>query len=70
MVKQPYFMSKKEWFTKNENGEYILTEFATKEAVDDYNQRREEYQQALKGMTDEEYIDFITSEDSWLTFPV
>ena len=70
MVKQPYFMSKREWYTTNENEELVLTALAPKEAIEDYNQRKAEYEKKVKNLSKDEYVDFLMSEDSWLAFPV
>jgi ribosome biogenesis GTPase A len=70
MVKQPYFMSNKEWYTTNDDDELILTALAPKEAIEDYNNHKEEYAQKISKFTKEQYIEFIMSEDSWLTLPL
>ena len=70
MVKQPYFMSNKEWYTTNENEEFVLTALAPKEAIEDYNQRKAEYEKKVKNLSKDEYVDFLMSEDSWLAFPI
>ena len=70
MVKKPYFMSKKEWYATNENEELVLTALAPKEAIEDYNQRKDDYKKKIKNMSDEEYLNFLMSEDSWLVFPL
>ena len=70
MVKQPYFMSNKEWYTTNENEELVLTNLAPKEAIEDYNQRKAEYEKKVKNLSKDEYVDFLMSEDSWLAFPI
>lgn len=70
MVKQPYFMSNDKWFTTNENDEYVLTSLAPKEAIEDYKQRREAYKNKVGALSQEEYVDFLMSEDSWLNFPL
>jgi hypothetical protein len=69
MVKQPYFMTNKDWYTTNDNEELILTALAPKEAIDDYNRLKTEYHDKIKAMDKEEYIKFVMSEDSWLSFP-
>jgi hypothetical protein len=69
MVKQPYFMTNKDWYTTNDNEELILTALAPKEAIDDYNSLKTEYHDKIKAMDKEEYIKFVMSEDSWLSFP-
>ena len=70
MVKQPYFMSNDSWFATNENGELVLTSLAPKDAIDVYNKMKAEYQNKVKNFSEEEYLDFIISEDSWLRFPL
>lgn len=69
MLNQPYFMKDEKWFTANEDGEYVLTKLAPKEAVEDYNKCRDEYLKKINKMSDDEYVDFLNSEDSWLSFP-
>ena len=70
MVKQPYFMTNKDWYTVNENEELVLTTLAPKEAIEDYNQRKAEYEKKVKNLSKDEYVDFLMSEDSWLSFPI
>ena len=62
MVTQPYFMSNEEWYTVNENGEYVLTDKAPQKAVEDYNEYKNEYIKKVKGKTIDEYLDFLVSE--------
>lgn len=69
MVKQPYFMSNRDWYTTDEDDNLILTPSAPIEAIKDYNNHKKEYAQKIKSMSKEEYISFIMSEDSWLSFP-
>ena len=70
MVTQPYFMSNKNWYSIDEDENYILTTSAPKEAVEDYDKRKSEYIAKVKKMTQEQYLDFIESEDSWLSYPL
>lgn len=70
MVTQPYFMTQKEWYTVDENDNYILTNKAPKKAIDDYNTRKAEYVAKIKKMSQEELIVFFENEDSWLSFPL
>lgn len=70
MVTQPYFMKDESWYITNEDGEYLLTKNAPKEAVEDYNKRRKEYIDKVRKMSTEEYASFLEQEDSWLAFPI
>lgn len=69
MVERPYFMSDESWYTTNEDGEYLLTDKAPKEAVKDYTERKEEYIKRVSSMSLEEMLD-IPEDDDWLIFPV
>lgn len=70
MVTQPYFMTQKEWYTVDENDNYILTDKAPQKAIDDYNTRKAEYVAKIKKMSQEELFLFFENEDSWLSFPL
>lgn len=70
MIKQPYFMSNKDWYTTNENDELILTKLAPQKAVEDYNSEKTKFIAKMKNITNEEYLDFVMSEDSWYIFPM
>ena len=69
MVTQPYFMTNKEWYTTNEDGEYLLTDKAPKEAVKDYNERKAEYLKRMATLTVEDALNIVEDED-WLIFPI
>ena len=69
MVTQPYFMTNKEWYTTNEDGEYLLTDKAPKEAVKDYNERKAEYLKRMATLRVEDALNIVEDED-WLIFPI
>lgn len=69
MVEQPYFMKNKEWYTTNDDGEFILTDKAPKEAVEDYNERKAEYLKRMSTLNVDDMLD-INEDEDWLIFPL
>ena len=69
MMTRPYFMSDKNWYTTNEDGEFILTNKAPKEAVKDYNTYKQEYIKRITEKNLEEMLD-IDEDNDWLIFPI
>ena len=71
MMVMPYFMSNESWYTTNENQELILTEAAPPDAVADYNKHRKQYIETVKGMSHDEYFEYLLTEDNdWFIFPM
>lgn len=69
MIARPYFMSDESWYTTNEDGEFLLTDKAPKEAIEDYTKRKEEYVKKLSNMSLEEALE-ISEDEDWLIFPI
>lgn len=69
MMAMPYFMSDESWYTTNEDGEYLLTDKAPKEAIEDYTKRKEAYIKKISSMSLEDMLD-IAEDDDWLIFPM
>ena len=69
MVNQPYFMTNKDWYTINEEGEYLLTDKAPKQAVKDYNERKTEFLKRMATLTADTALD-INEDEDWLIFPI
>ena len=70
MIEMPIFAKNPEWYSQNEDGEFILTSKAPQEAIDDYKKRQKEYNDKVNKMSIDEYIDFINSEDGDFKFPL
>ena len=70
MIKMPYFMSNKSWYKYDGEQNYILTKDAPVDAIEDYNKHKLDYQNKVKNMSVEEYLEFCDSEDGWLSFPI
>lgn len=71
MIGEPYFMKNKDWYSIDENGNYVLTKLAPQEAIDDYNKLKQEYLQQQKELEKKGIDAYLTiREDDWLQFPL